>query len=92
MSRLFLRRVRADSKGRNGMMDPRRSLDRLRYLRDLMLGRQGKELSDIDRELLRALEEVDRRDGPGAGERLLMELAAPFLNEYLPMEGDTHGG
>jgi hypothetical protein len=56
-----------------------------------MLGRQGKELSDIDRELLLALEEVDRRDGPGAGERMLMELAAPWLAEHLSMEGDTHG-
>lgn len=80
------------------MSNDLRALYRLQYLHGLMLGKRNEDPSDIDRELLRLLKEVDRRDGPGAGEQMLLELARPWmkvhlpwLEEHLPMEGDTHG-
>lgn len=65
-------------------------LNRLRYLRRLQRRKNAGDSSHVDRELIRAMKEVDRRDGPGAGERLLLEIARPWMEEQIPMEGDTH--
>jgi hypothetical protein len=54
-------------------------LDRLRRLRRLLTPPQPT--PDLDRSISALLAEVDRRDGPGAGERLLWEVAEPWLAE-----------
>lgn len=69
-------------------------LDRLRRLRHLLA--PPPPTPDLDRSISALLAEVDRRDGPGAGERLLWEVAEPWLAENRwadprPMKGRTHG-